>query len=344
MGIPLSVLDPSSEDVDLYVIELQQPRFRCKLPVELLVIVTEFLLGEHAYGTAANLNMTCKAVHAETTSALYAVVVMRWLYFRRMTYKTTFAPFMVRERKTSSAYQNTRSVVVCSNECGISDRELTMYANRYLVVVDVPQEDPELNKLPSLYTPRRVCDAFPYQTLFPNAKMVIWKPREVDDFSEASTAKPKKSYGFATRYCTMLVFRPITYDVLAIFLEASGPVSGLQDTQLQYARMPVPSIEGGDYVLEDKLSKIAIRGEGCLILSGDDDAFQHGQTQLGGSLSRHQFFPVCRCVASSALKVSVLRHIMRMGDEDRHGREWKLRVEGSEDLLPKFMIAVSRVA
>jgi hypothetical protein len=49
-----------------------------KLPVELLVTIAEFLLGDSCSGTVANLNVTCRIVHQETASALYHTVFLPW--------------------------------------------------------------------------------------------------------------------------------------------------------------------------------------------------------------------------------------------------------------------------
>lgn len=41
------------------------------LPVELLVIVAEFLAGDLCFGTAASLSATCRTVHQETLPVLF---------------------------------------------------------------------------------------------------------------------------------------------------------------------------------------------------------------------------------------------------------------------------------
>lgn len=47
-----------------------------RLPVELVVLVAEFLLGIHGFGSVASLNVTCKVIQEETRSALYET--MEW--------------------------------------------------------------------------------------------------------------------------------------------------------------------------------------------------------------------------------------------------------------------------
>jgi hypothetical protein len=121
MGIPLSVLDPSCEDVDPYLLEHQQPRFRCKLPLELLVIVTEFLLGDQCYETAANLNITCKNVQVETSSALYAAVVWDFSYFEAVANMTTFGGRFFKWRDPESAYR----LIQCVEIRPTSGRDVT---------------------------------------------------------------------------------------------------------------------------------------------------------------------------------------------------------------------------
>jgi hypothetical protein len=56
-----------------------------RLPVEVLVIVAEFLLGIACYGSVAGLNATCKLVNEETQSALYTMMVLDLKCFRQMT-------------------------------------------------------------------------------------------------------------------------------------------------------------------------------------------------------------------------------------------------------------------
>lgn len=54
-----------------------------RLPLELLVIIEEFLVGDNLFRTAANLNRTCQVVYEETRPILYAAVVMQYEYFVR---------------------------------------------------------------------------------------------------------------------------------------------------------------------------------------------------------------------------------------------------------------------
>jgi hypothetical protein len=131
MGIPLSVLDPCSEDVDPYLLEHQHPRFRCKLPVELLVTITEFLLGRLCYRTAANLNVTCKIIHAETSSALYAAVVWRYQHFEAVANNTSVAAYWFKRQNRASPYKHVRYVcpdtylglskLICLSDSKLSD-------------------------------------------------------------------------------------------------------------------------------------------------------------------------------------------------------------------------------
>lgn len=44
--------------------------------MELLVTVTEFLVGDFAFGTAANLNVTSQAVRQETLPILYETLCL----------------------------------------------------------------------------------------------------------------------------------------------------------------------------------------------------------------------------------------------------------------------------
>lgn len=46
------------------------------LPIELLGIVAEHLIGQHAFGTAGSLNRTSRAVHHETLPVLYETVFL----------------------------------------------------------------------------------------------------------------------------------------------------------------------------------------------------------------------------------------------------------------------------
>jgi hypothetical protein len=48
------------------------------LPVELLVIVSEFLAGDHCLGTLANFNVASSTVHQETLPVLYETAVWRY--------------------------------------------------------------------------------------------------------------------------------------------------------------------------------------------------------------------------------------------------------------------------
>lgn len=73
---PLRSIDMSSS------IECQQEfgtASRC-LPVELLVVVAEFLTGDLCFGTVANLNATCNIVHQETLPVLFETTF--WSYER----------------------------------------------------------------------------------------------------------------------------------------------------------------------------------------------------------------------------------------------------------------------
>jgi hypothetical protein len=47
-----------------------------QLPVELFAVITEFLIGDLAFGTAANLNVVSKAVRSETLPILYETVTV----------------------------------------------------------------------------------------------------------------------------------------------------------------------------------------------------------------------------------------------------------------------------
>jgi hypothetical protein len=46
------------------------------LPADLFILVTEFLAGDHAFDTIANLNVTCKHLHKETLPVLYETLLM----------------------------------------------------------------------------------------------------------------------------------------------------------------------------------------------------------------------------------------------------------------------------
>jgi hypothetical protein len=48
------------------------------LPVEILVIVADFLTGDLCFGTVANLNATCNIVHQETLPVLFETTF--WSY------------------------------------------------------------------------------------------------------------------------------------------------------------------------------------------------------------------------------------------------------------------------
>lgn len=47
-----------------------------RLPLELLIIIGEVLAGDLCFGSLANLNYTCQAVHAGTLSTLYDTMEM----------------------------------------------------------------------------------------------------------------------------------------------------------------------------------------------------------------------------------------------------------------------------
>jgi hypothetical protein len=49
---------------------------RAHLPVELMIIISEFLLGDSLFGTLANLNATCHAIHEETSPVLNETLVL----------------------------------------------------------------------------------------------------------------------------------------------------------------------------------------------------------------------------------------------------------------------------
>lgn len=65
-----------------------------RLPVELLVIVEEFLVGDNSFGTAANLNLTCRLVYQETAPVLYAVTIWR---YDRLVFMNTAASVRLSE-------------------------------------------------------------------------------------------------------------------------------------------------------------------------------------------------------------------------------------------------------
>jgi hypothetical protein len=60
-----------------------------QLPVELLVIIAEHLIGMFAFGTTANLNVSCHSVYTETLPVLYETFFMAEAapmpYYRIMT-------------------------------------------------------------------------------------------------------------------------------------------------------------------------------------------------------------------------------------------------------------------
>lgn len=47
------------------------PQPNLRLPLEVVGVVAEFLLGSYHFGTLAKLNRTCKAIRAETLPVLY---------------------------------------------------------------------------------------------------------------------------------------------------------------------------------------------------------------------------------------------------------------------------------
>lgn len=48
-----------------------RPQKTPDLPVTVFAVIAEHLIGQHAFKTAANLNLVCKAVHLETLSILF---------------------------------------------------------------------------------------------------------------------------------------------------------------------------------------------------------------------------------------------------------------------------------
>lgn len=46
------------------------------LPAEVLAVVAEFLVGQHAFGTAASLNRTSHSVQDETLPVLYETLIL----------------------------------------------------------------------------------------------------------------------------------------------------------------------------------------------------------------------------------------------------------------------------
>lgn len=58
---------------------LLPPRFNRKvlrLPLKLIATIAEFLIGDFAFGTAANLNVTSQAVREETLPVLYETLCL----------------------------------------------------------------------------------------------------------------------------------------------------------------------------------------------------------------------------------------------------------------------------
>jgi hypothetical protein len=47
-----------------------------RLPMELIVTIAEFLIGDFAFGTTANLNLTCHTVREETLAVLYETLCL----------------------------------------------------------------------------------------------------------------------------------------------------------------------------------------------------------------------------------------------------------------------------
>jgi hypothetical protein len=50
------------------------------LPVEIYGVIAEHLIGQHAFGTAANINILSKAVHGETSPVLWETVIIERAY------------------------------------------------------------------------------------------------------------------------------------------------------------------------------------------------------------------------------------------------------------------------
>lgn len=42
-----------------------------RLPIDIIVVIAEHLVGQHAFGTTANLSLACRMVHRETLPVLY---------------------------------------------------------------------------------------------------------------------------------------------------------------------------------------------------------------------------------------------------------------------------------
>lgn len=55
-----------------------------RLPVELLTVIGEFLVGENSFRTAANLNIACWLVFRETAPVLNAVTVWQYNHLIRL--------------------------------------------------------------------------------------------------------------------------------------------------------------------------------------------------------------------------------------------------------------------
>jgi hypothetical protein len=55
-----------------------------RIPVELVVLVAEFLLGDGGFGSAASLSVTCKVVREETRSALYETMEWNYAKFKQL--------------------------------------------------------------------------------------------------------------------------------------------------------------------------------------------------------------------------------------------------------------------
>jgi hypothetical protein len=107
MGIPLSVLYPCSEEFASYTLQQQRPKSLGKLPVEILVVIAEFSLGDDCHGTLANLNIACKVVQAETASALYGSLVWKYSYFESVASETA-KNFLCHLRAPPSAWRHIR--------------------------------------------------------------------------------------------------------------------------------------------------------------------------------------------------------------------------------------------
>ncbi|KAJ9096120.1 hypothetical protein QFC20_006495 [Naganishia adeliensis] len=45
-----------------------------RLPIDIIVVIAEHLVGQHAFGTTANLSLACRMVHRETLPVLYETV------------------------------------------------------------------------------------------------------------------------------------------------------------------------------------------------------------------------------------------------------------------------------